>query len=334
MAAKKILVTGAAGFMGSWIAEDLAGLKNATITGVDAAPLTRYGSSRPPFEFIRGDLRERAFVVALAKKIKPHTLLHLASNAREGASQFQPYSSTSNNMAAYANILEQCIRHGMRKVVLYSTMAVYGDQKPPFEESMPRKPVDVYAVNKAAMEEMTEILSGVHGFVRTIVRPHNVYGEWQNLQDRYRNVIAIFMNSIMHGEPVCIHGDGEQKRAFSYILDSLPCYRRVAIDDFDGEIFNVGSKAEQSINEVAERTIRAMGKKKWKIVHTTARPIEVKHAWCTTAKSERMLGYRETHSISQGIERMARWALSRGPVPWTPEKLDLQIDGMPSPWRA
>jgi UDP-glucose 4-epimerase len=330
---KKILVTGAAGFMGSWIAEDLATLKSHKVVGTDIAPPTRYGKSKPPYEFVLGDLRDREFVVRLAKRVKPQLLIHLASNAREGASQFQPYSSTSNNMGAYANVLEQCIKGGVKKVVLFSSMSVYGDQTPPFDESMPRKPVDVYAVNKAAKEQMTEILAKTYGFVYTIIRPHNVYGEWQNLKDRYRNVIAIFMNSIMNNEPIYVHGDGSQKRAFSYILDSLPCYRKLVLEDFPKEVFNIGGNVEISINDIADRVIRAMGKKKWKVIHTASRPGEVKDAWCTTTKSEKLLGYKEEYGLDTGIDRMARWAIKVGPVSWTEEKLELRVADMPAPWR-
>lgn len=317
--------------MGSWIAEDLATLKSFRVVGTD---LERYTRSKPAFEFVQGDLRDREFVVKLARRVKPQMLIHLASNAREGASQFQPYSSTSNNMAAYANVLEQCIKGGVKKVVLFSSMSVYGDQAPPFDESMPRKPVDVYAVNKAGKEQLTEILSRTYGFTYTIIRPHNVFGEWQNLKDRYRNVIAIFMNSIMNKEPIYVHGDGSQKRAFSYILDSLPCYRRLVMEEFHPEVFNIGGKVEISINDVADRVVRAMGEKKWKIIHTASRPGEVKDAWCTTTKSERLLGYQEVYGLDRGIDRMAAWALKRGPARWTDEKLELHVSNMPTPWRA
>ncbi len=123
---------------------------------------------------------------------------------------------------AYLNVLVPALRAGVRKVVLYSSMAVYGDQTPPFSEEMPRRPVDVYGVNKAGMEEITEILADVHDFSYTIIRPHNVFGERQSLRDPFRNVVAIFMNRILRGEPLYIFGDGEQRRAFSYLGDALP----------------------------------------------------------------------------------------------------------------
>ena len=101
-----------------------------------------------------------------------------------------------------------------------------------------------------------------------------------------------------------------------------------------GEVFNIGAMSEVSINEIAHRVVCAMGKKKWKIIHTESRPGEVRNAWCTTAKSGRILGYKDGYGLDQGIRRMAEWALRRGPQRWTGEKLDLQTGRMPAPWRA
>lgn len=335
---ERVLVTGAAGFLGSWIAEDLASLGTHRVVGVDIAPLTRYPRGKAPFQFIRLDLHDERRTAALIRRVRPDILLHLAANAREGASWFHPRSSTRNNLCAYLSVLEPSIACGVRKVVLFSSMAVYGDQKPPFEESMPRRPVDPYGVNKAAMEHITETLSLAFGFRYTILRPHNVFGEGQSLRDPFRNVIAIFANAILRGEPVCIHGDGEQKRAFSYILNSLPCYRKVVLEDWHGRIFNIGGGQEISINEVARLVLRAMKKAgvtiRSKIVHTEGRPYEVKEAWCTTALSERLLGYRDAIPLDRAIERFCAWAVRQGPQPWIRERLPLQLANMPSPWRA
>ncbi|MCJ7751657.1 MAG: NAD-dependent epimerase/dehydratase family protein, partial [Armatimonadetes bacterium] len=193
----RILVTGVAGFMGCHVASGLLKAGHEII-GIDDLSGGFRENIPDGITFFEVDLRDAAATERVVKANPPDMLCHLAANAREGASQFQPRDVCGRNLMAYANVLVPAIRSGtMKKVVLYSSMAVYGDQDPLFDETMPRRPVDVYGVNKKAMEEMTEILSDVHEFMYTIIRPHNVFGERQSLRDPFRNVVGIFMNRIM-----------------------------------------------------------------------------------------------------------------------------------------
>lgn len=324
----RIVVTGAAGFMGSWITEALA-VKGHEILAIDDLSA---GLKNTPTgcTFQALDLCSES-TGTLIKAFEPEVLYHLAANAREGASHFQPDAVTRANLSAYVTTLENAIAGGVDRVVLFSSMAVYGDQDPPFDETDPRSPVDVYGVNKAAMEHVTEILSDIHGFKYTIVRPHNVFGERQSLHDKFRNVVAIFMNRIMRGEPIYIYGDGEQTRAFSYILDSLPCYIRAM--EHDKRIFNIGGIEPITINELVELVRESFFEYTTsRIEHLPDRPREVKHAWCTSEASIAKLGYAETYGIRKGIERMAAWAKEMGPQEWVQEKMPLVTDSMPKTW--
>jgi len=328
----RVLVTGAAGFMGSHVAE---GLLNAghEVVGVDDLSGGFRANVVAGTRFLQLDLRDSAGIERLVRDNPPEVLCHLAANAREGASQFQPRDVCGRNLMAYVNVLVPAIRAGVKKVVLYSSMAVYGEQEPPFSEEMPRQPVDVYGVNKAAMEEITEILADVHGFSYTIIRPHNVFGERQSLQDPYRNVVAIFMNRIMRGESVYIYGDGEQQRAFSYIGDSLPAFLR-AVDlapELDRQILNVGGAQPVAINELLEVVAAEFGAEP-EVVHLAERPREVKYAYCTWQKSEELLGYQERFGLEEGIRRMAEWARSLGPQPWREDRLELPSEKAPHIW--
>ncbi|HWY34151.1 MAG TPA: NAD(P)-dependent oxidoreductase, partial [Nitrosopumilaceae archaeon] len=179
-----IIVTGAAGFMGSWIAEELC--KNHRVFGIDDYSGGDWHNwkrfyDNDNFEAFNVDLRNLSGVNKIVERAEPEILVHLAANAREGASQFQPVEVCSRNLGAYANILESCIKRKIKRVVLFSSMAVYGKGTPPFDETFATNPVDVYGVNKAAMEKITKILSGVHNFESVIIRPHNVFGERQSL---------------------------------------------------------------------------------------------------------------------------------------------------------
>jgi UDP-glucose 4-epimerase len=228
------------------------------------------------------------------------------------------------------------IKHGVKHVVLFSSMAVYGSQHTPFYEGMRKEPEDVYAINKTAMEDMTKVLSDVHGFTYTIIRPHNVFGEGQVLYDRFRNVAGIFMNKIMHGEPLEVYGDGEQTRAFSYIEDSLPCFLKVIehADTLHKETFNIGGILPITVNDLAHVVCAEMGVPNHKVVHYDDRPCEVKHAFTSYEKSVKLLGYKETIGWREGVRRMAAWAKDLGPQEWgTGDPLELVNEKTPIPWR-
>jgi len=323
----RILVTGSAGFVGSWIAQAL--IENGhKVLGIDDFS----GGENSACDQLTLDLRNRRDLDIPIQFFKPEVLVHLAANAREGASQFQPWEVVSRNVSAYASVLEASLQAGVSRVVLFSSMAVYGDQTPPFDETLPLKPVDVYGTCKASMERMTEILSLVHGFQWVVLRPHNVFGERQSMTDRYRNVVAIFMNRILRGEPIYIYGDGSQERAFSYIKNSLPCYVR-AIEDtgVNKEAINIGGRVPITVKKLAELVMEQMGIEA-KIIYLPDRPLEVKYAYATTEKSERLLNYVEQYSLESGIASMASWAKKAGLREWKSEPLALVNELTPKTW--
>jgi len=329
----RFLVTGVAGFMGGHVAEGLVEAGHEVI-GIDDLSGGFKENVPAGVELFQVDLRDAAQTEAVVRDYSPEILCHLAANAREGASQFQPRDVCGRNLMAYANVLVPSIRAGaMKKVVLYSSMAVYGDQNPPFDETMPRRPVDVYGVNKTAMEETTEILAEVHEFMYTIIRPHNVFGERQSLRDPFRNVVAIFMNRIMRGEPLYVYGYGEQKRAFSYIGDSLPAFLEAAElrPDLDGQIINIGGERPVTINTLL-KLVTADFNATPEVIHLPDRPREVKNAYCTSDKSVKLLAYEERFGLEKGVRLMGEWARSQGPQPWRHEELELPSDKAPYIW--
>jgi UDP-glucose 4-epimerase len=320
--------------MGSHVAEGLLEAGHEVV-GIDDLSGGFRENVVPGVEFFELDLRDGTETEKVIKHRPADVLCHLAANAREGASQFQPRDVCGRNLMAYANVLVPAVQAGVKKVVLYSSMAVYGEQEAPFDETMPRRPVDVYGVNKTAMEEITEILAEVHEFSFTIIRPHNVFGERQSLRDPYRNVVAIFMNRIMRGEPVYVYGDGEQKRAFSYIGDSLPTFLRVTdlSPNLHGQIINVGGTRPVTVNQLL-KMVMAEFHADPEIIHLPERPREVKNAYSTWQKSEALLGYEEQFGLAEGIRRMAQWARSLGPQPWHEEPLELPSAKAPHIWLA
>jgi UDP-glucose 4-epimerase len=329
---KRVLITGIAGFMGSHLAE-LACENEHDVSGIDNLSGGFIENVPNNVNFHQIDLRQTQHVDAVFEAIKPQIVFHLAADAREGRSQFTPIACTKDNLLAFMNVVTANIKHKVRKLILTSSMSVYGEQRLPFTEDMPRQPVDIYGINKAAMEHSLEVLASVHNLSYTIIRPHNVFGPYQNIQDPYRNVVGIFMNRIMQDKPPIIYGDGHQTRAFTYIDNVTPYLLQCMNNqDTNKQIINIGPEEAISINQLAELVLEAFDSA-LEPVHRPPRPLEVRHAHCSVAKAKAMLGYRTTIGISNGIASMTRWVQDRGPQPFKYlDNLEIISPHTPNTW--
>lgn len=335
----KILVTGAAGFIGSHLVDVLLQKGNHEVFGIDNLSGGFMQNVNPGSRFTNLDLRDKEKTASYIAGIKPDLLFHLAADATEGRSQFTPISASENNYIGYLYTLVPAIKAGLKKVVLVSSMSVYGSQKPPFSEDMPKKPDDVYGVTKAGMEDVTEILSKVHGFTYTIIRPHNVYGPRQNFTDPYRNVVGIFLNCLLHNKRYYIYGKGEQKRAFTYIDDLAPYVAEAGFSDAcNGEAINIGPEKEYSVNELSQAILQAWfeGKEVPQALqpeYLPLRPLEVVDAYCTNTKAKKLLGYKTSVPLEEGIKRTIIWAKSMGPQEFRYTPLELETGNVPLTWK-
>lgn len=329
----RILVTGAAGFMGSHLSEYLAN-EGHEVYGIDNLSIGIEDNVSKNIKFAIVDMRNAEDMESVLAECKPEIIYHLAAWAHEGLSQFMPRLITENNYNAFLNLIVPAIKNDLKRIVVFSSMSVYGDQQPPFDEEMKRKPVDIYAIAKTAMEEAVEVLSDVHGFDYTIIRPHNVYGPKQMLHDPYRNVVGIFMNRIMKGLPPIIYGDGEQTRAFTYIDDVTPYVAKAAfLTEARNGIINIGPTEQYSINRLASGVLEAFSSQLVPI-YVADRPREVKHAFCTNDKATALLGYKTSVSLQEGLHKMAEWARTQGPREFQYlDKLELQGDKIPVTWK-
>lgn len=172
-------------------------------------------------------------------------------------------------------------------------------------------PEDPYGIAKLAVEQELKVSQQMFGLNYVIFRPHNVYGERQNIGDKYRNVVGIFMNQILQGKPMSVFGDGEQTRAFSYVGDIVPfMVEAISNPDASNQIFNVGADQPYSVNRLAEATALAMGVAP-QVVHMPARN-EVMNAYSSHEKVERVFGKRPRTSLEDGLARMAAWVKQHG----------------------
>jgi UDP-glucose 4-epimerase len=326
---KKVLVTGGAGFMGSWLVDKLIE-SGHEVTSADNLLGGKKENVNPDCKFVKADLIKRQQVKPLVKGVD--IIFHLAAYAAEGQSIFSPISINEINLIPMNNLLVEAVNNNIERFIFTSSMAVYGEQKPPFDEKAPRKPEDPYGAAKSYCENMLEIFSRIHGFEHVIIRPHNVYGPRQNVADPYRNVLGIWINRILRRKPPIIYGDGKQSRAFSYVGDVTPAIANAGFTSkAKGQIINVGSDKAVSIEKACSLLLGVMGSE-FKPVFQDPRPGEVKHAYCTVQKSIDLLGYQTRHDLKEGLTKMVAWAKQIGPQQPT-YTLPLEITkGAPKVW--
>lgn len=307
----KIFVTGCAGLLGANYTRHL--LANGhEVVGIDnlSGGYKAFVPKRENFTFVKLNLENRKKIVDLFDQHKPEVLLHFAAYAAEGLSPFMRSYNYKNNLICSTNLINECITHDT-KVIFTSSMAVYGEQEPPFTEDKRPQPIDPYGIAKYAVECDLKLANDQFGLRYNIVRPHNVLGVYQNIWDKYRNVIGIFIRKTLDNEPILVYGDGEQTRAFSDIKYYMNPFDQL-LTDYDNEIFNIGADKYFTINEVA-KTVQNIGKKygyNVPIEYGEARH-EVKHAYCDHTKAKTMLNFKDETNLEELIETMFVWAMKQ-----------------------
>ena len=306
----KSLITGGAGFIGSHVARHCLDLRHDVVVLDDLS-----GGFRDQVPegavFVEGSILDAALLERLFVEHRFDYVYHLAAYAAEGLSHFIRRFNYTNNVVGSMNLINESVKHDVKCLVFTSSIAVYGHAAPPFTESTAPSPADPYGIAKYAVELDLKAAREMFGLNHVIFRPHNVYGEHQNLGDPYRNVIGIFMNQVMKGEPMTIFGDGEQTRAFSYIDDVAPqIARSVNVPDAFGEAINIGADTPYTVNELAA-VVAAAFDRDGKVSYLPARN-EVLHAHSDHAKAARLFGATRGVPLRDGIRRMAVWARRRG----------------------
>ncbi|MBS1738497.1 MAG: NAD-dependent epimerase/dehydratase family protein [Bacteroidetes bacterium] len=306
----KSLVTGGAGFIGSHVVKHCLSLGHEVVVLDD---LSGGFTDHIPSEahFVEGSVTDENLVTKLFDQYQFDYVYHLAAYAAEGLSHFIRRFNYNNNLIGSINLINESVKHKVKCFVFTSSIAVYGPGQVPMTEKMTPTPEDPYGVAKYAVELDLKAAHEMFGLNYVIFRPHNVYGENQNIGDKYRNVIGIFMNQIMQDLPLTVFGDGEQTRAFSYIDDvAIPIANSVNIESAYNQVINIGADKPYSVNELATVVCNCFNVSP-DIKHLRARN-EVIDAYCDHSKAEKIFGKPSGISLSEGIQRMAAWAKKTG----------------------
>ncbi|REJ84843.1 MAG: NAD-dependent epimerase/dehydratase family protein [Bacteroidetes bacterium] len=304
------LVTGGAGFIGAHVTNELIAMGHRVVVLDDLSGGFRE-NVHPDALFTEGSITDEQLVEELFMQYKFDYVYHLAAYAAEGLSHFIKKFNYTNNLIGSVVLINAAVRHKVKCFVFTSSIAVYGSVPPPMSEETQPLPEDPYGIAKLAVEQDLKTTHEMFGLNYIIFRPHNVYGEYQNLGDRYRNVVGIFMNQLMQGKSLTVFGDGSQTRAFSYISDVAPhIARSVDVPDAYNQVFNVGADRQFTVKELADSTMKAMGIE-GEIRFLPARN-EVLHAHSDHSKIRKVFGTSDPVDLLTGLTRMAAWAKEAG----------------------
>ena len=304
----KVLITGVAGLLGSRLADWVIDNTENEVIGVDDLSGGYIENVNSKVKFYEFDLVDQSQVKSLFKKESPDIVYLYAAYAAEGLSPFIRKYNYENNLIASTNLITNSIQYDVKRFIFASSMSVYGAKyEPPFSEEMQQVPIDPYGIAKYSVEQDLKIAYVQHGLEYTIIRPHNFYGINQNIWDKYRNVLGIWMYQILEGKEPTIFGDGEQVRAFSYVDDSIkPFWNASQNDDCIDQIINLGGIKEHTINEACNILLDVTG--------THLKPVfleerhEAKYAWSTWDKSVRLLDFQHKIDLEEGLSKMWEWA--------------------------
>ena len=328
---KRALVTGAAGFIGSHVADHCVKL-GMDVVAVDDLSGGFLENVPKNTKWVKGDVTKPDFVESLWKDGRFDYVYHLAAYAAEGLSHFIRRYNYTVNLLASVNLINQAAKHEAECFIFGSSIAVYGRNQLPMREDMDPRPEDPYGISKYAVELDLKAAHEMFGLDYIIFRPHNVYGERQNIADKYRNVIGIFMNQTMQGKPMTVFGDGLQTRAFSHIDDVAPVLADAPqVPGAKNQVFNIGADTPYTILQLAQEVAKSFGVE-CRVEHLEPRN-EVVHAFSDHTKVRTIFHPPAPIDLATGIRRTADWVRKHGPMqPVVFSNIEVEKN-LPPSWR-
>jgi len=306
---RRILITGAAGFIGSNLTDKLLEI-GAEVIGLDNLFNGRIENleealKNKKFQFHKGDIRDINFLLDILKDID--IIFHEAAFTSVPQSVKMPESCNDVNVNGTLNLLNAARKKDVEKIIFASSSSVYGDTPTlPKKEDMPRLPISPYGVSKLACEAYMQAFHQVYGLKTISLRYFNVFGPRQK-DSPYSGVIAIWLGRIINNEDLIIFGDGEQSRDFTYIKDVVQANLMAAEYDVSGEILNVGAGSPITLNDLAKLILNITDKKNLKLIYTDPRPGDILHSYADISKAKRIIGFQPEYDQEQGLRDYFIW---------------------------
>ena len=304
----KILVTGCAGLIGSHFTRYLLDVGH-DVVGIDDLSGGYIDNVDSRLDFYERDLIDADAVKKVFSDTKPEYVYHFAAYAAVGLSPFIRNFNYNSNLIASVNVINSSVNNNVKKFIFASSMDVYGGKhKPPYVEDMSLAPEDPYGISKYTVEQDIKSANNFFGLNSSIVRPHNVFGIYQNIWDKYRNVLGIWIRQTLSGQPITIYGDGSQVRSFSdvkYYMEPFEKLMRLG----HCQTYNIGADSSMSILDAANRfcnVARSLGYQPT-IVHLEPRN-EVHQSYCDHSKAKEQLGFKDDTDFESLIAEMFIWA--------------------------
>lgn len=309
---KKVLVTGADGFMGSHLTERLLDLnanvaiyiRGNSLTGTVTYKLKNLGHRKGRFRTIlTGDIGSHDSIELICRD-RPEYIFHLAADAYVPNSFQHPIEVMETNLLGTLNVLEAAKKiEGFKQVVCTSSSEIYGTHPMPINEGMPMNPTSPYGASKAAADRFCYSYWNTYHIPVSIIRPFNTYGPRHTY-----DVIPKFISLALRGEPLTVHGDGKQTRDFTYVSDTVEAFLIMAGDpNAIGKAVNFGTGQDTCIIEVAEKIVRLAGGRS-KIQHTPVRTSEVQRLCCDPSLARSLFGWNTKVDLDEGLKRNIDWA--------------------------
>ena len=304
----KVLLTGGAGFIGSWVAEALIADGNEIFI-IDDLSTGKIQNIPRDANFAKADIKDRDRVEKIFNDFKPDVINHHAAQMNVRNSVEDPIFDAQVNILGTINLLELSIRHEIKKFMFASTGgAIYGEPEviPCVEDTLP-VPISPYGISKYAVEKYLNYYRLVHGLSHVVLRYSNVYGPRQNPHGE-AGVVAIFCDRIKHGNPCEVFGDGRQTRDYIYVEDVA----RANILSLNAEdvILNIGTAIETSVNDIVSE-LKRVTNRDLQVVYSPRRSGEVDRIALEINRAEELLGWRPHVTLEDGLSKTWEWFSSK-----------------------
>jgi UDP-glucose 4-epimerase len=300
----KILVTGGAGFIGSHLVDRLI-KEGHKVTVVDNLSTGKNENLNPKVKFYKTDICNKK-LREIFKKEKPEIVFHLAAQIDVRKSTENPIEDAKINILGSLNVLENCRKAGVKKLIFASSGgAIYGESEVITTlETHPARPESPYGLAKFLIEKYLEFYKKTYGLDYISLRYANVYGPRQNSKIE-AGVIAIFIDTLLHGKRPTIFGHGNQTRDYVYVDDAVEAAIK-AMAQKGGRVFNVGTGIETSVNELYKLISQKL-KKDIQPKFVSAKPGDLKRSCLDSSKIKKELGWQPKYPLEKGLNETIKW---------------------------